>query len=270
MDPGEQPVTGAAQRRNRRRLRSRWLHEQQSIAAALATSLHHSSRGQKKARAGAEESEIELHGHGPEDSSSPAGALQSCTKKSPAEGGLPAWQSRRGHRNGFRSALWTHAGDVCACPVSRRSCGAEDQLVEVVRLFDTMVPEQVIDVSKITSQDVIPQRAVLRVPQMAEQLVRFTQSCPRTCVLVMFHGSNLRRGPHGCLRRWNLRGEAEEGATIPFVVATRTDVDRRGAGYGVPPLVPKGGHQERRPKGPEDSHQHQGGTCRVLRTFLGR
>ena len=34
-----------------------------------------------------------------------------------------------------------------------------------------MLLEQVIDVPKITSQDVIPQRAVLRVPQMAEQLV---------------------------------------------------------------------------------------------------
>ena len=46
-----------------------------------------------------------------------------------------------------------------------------DQQVEVLRLIDTVVPEQVIDVPKITSQDVIPQRAVLRVPQMAEQLV---------------------------------------------------------------------------------------------------
>ena len=45
------------------------------------------------------------------------------------------------------------------------------QLVEVLRPFDTMLPEQVIDVPKITSQDVIPQHAVLRVPQMAEQLV---------------------------------------------------------------------------------------------------
>ena len=58
MDPGEQPVTGAAQRRKQRRLRSWWRHEQQSIAAALATSLHHSSRGQKKARAGEEDSEL--------------------------------------------------------------------------------------------------------------------------------------------------------------------------------------------------------------------
>ena len=46
-----------------------------------------------------------------------------------------------------------------------------DQLVEVLRLVDTVVTEQVIDVPKITSQDVIPQRAVLRVPRMAEQLV---------------------------------------------------------------------------------------------------
>ena len=44
------------------------------------------------------------------------------------------------------------------------------QLVEVLRPCD-MVPEQVIEAPKITSQDVIPARAMLRVPQMAEQLV---------------------------------------------------------------------------------------------------
>ena len=43
--------------------------------------------------------------------------------------------------------------------------------MEVLRLIDTVVPEQVIDVPKITLHDVIPQRAVLHVPQMAEQLV---------------------------------------------------------------------------------------------------
>ena len=52
-----------------------------------------------------------------------------------------------------------------------------EQLVEVFRLVDTGVPEQVIDVPKITSQDVIPQRAVLRVPQMAEQLVTEATPC---------------------------------------------------------------------------------------------
>ena len=59
MDPSEQPVTGAAQRRKQRRLRSWWRHEQQSTAAALATFTHHSApRGQKKVRAGEEESEL--------------------------------------------------------------------------------------------------------------------------------------------------------------------------------------------------------------------
>ena len=46
-----------------------------------------------------------------------------------------------------------------------------DQLVEVLKPFDTFVPEQEIDEPKITSRVAIPQRAVLRVPQMAEQLV---------------------------------------------------------------------------------------------------
>ena len=45
------------------------------------------------------------------------------------------------------------------------------QLVEVLRPCDTMVPEQVIEAPKITLHDVIPQRAVLPVPQMAEQVV---------------------------------------------------------------------------------------------------
>ena len=120
MDPTGQPLS-AAQRRKQRRLRSWWRHEQQSIAAALATS---SLRGQKKARA--REEDYELHGQGPEDSSSQAGALQPVRRR-----------ARR------RAACQT----------------------------DTVVPEQVIEVPKITSTDVIPQLAVLRVPQMAEQLV---------------------------------------------------------------------------------------------------
>ena len=43
--------------------------------------------------------------------------------------------------------------------------------MEALRPFDTLVPEQVIDVPKITSRETIPQRTVLRVPQTAEQPV---------------------------------------------------------------------------------------------------
>ena len=46
-----------------------------------------------------------------------------------------------------------------------------DQLMEVLRPLDTVVPEHVIEVPNITLHDAIPQRAVLPVPQMGEQLV---------------------------------------------------------------------------------------------------
>ena len=59
MDLSGQPMS-ATQRRKQRRLRSWWRHEQQSIAAALATFTHHSAlQGQKKARAG--EKDHEMH-----------------------------------------------------------------------------------------------------------------------------------------------------------------------------------------------------------------
>ena len=77
-------------------------------------------------------------------------------------------------------------------------------------------------------------------------------------------GAAWRRRQHGCLRRWNLRGEAEEGATTPIVVVTRAADGGCGAGYGDPPFALQGGHRERRPTATVDWHQHQGGTCRVL------
>ena len=58
MDLSWQPVTRAAQRRRGRRLRAAWQHEQQPIAQALATFTHHSSRGQRTARAGEWGSEL--------------------------------------------------------------------------------------------------------------------------------------------------------------------------------------------------------------------
>ena len=57
------------------------------------------------------------------------------------------------------------------------------QLVEVFRHIDTVVPEQVIDVPKISSHDTILQRAVLLVPQMVEQLSDVPVPSPRDCVI---------------------------------------------------------------------------------------
>ena len=58
MDPSEQPISGAAQRRRQRRLRSMLRHERMFVAMALAEKLHHSSRGQRMARAGEEECDM--------------------------------------------------------------------------------------------------------------------------------------------------------------------------------------------------------------------
>ena len=64
---------GAAKRRRLRRLRSWWRHEQQAVAAVLATIQHHSDpRGQKAARTGGEGARDELHGQAPDEAPPPS------------------------------------------------------------------------------------------------------------------------------------------------------------------------------------------------------
>ena len=58
-------VDSAAARRRQRRLRQFLRHERLSVAVALAESQHHTSRGQKTARAGGE-ARVALHGQVPE------------------------------------------------------------------------------------------------------------------------------------------------------------------------------------------------------------
>ena len=89
----------AAQRREQRRLRSWWRHEQQSIAAALAT--------RRCTRAGEEESETKYTAKFRTRLFLPSRCSSACTTKSLAGGGLPAWQSRRGHRSGSRGTPWS-------------------------------------------------------------------------------------------------------------------------------------------------------------------
>ena len=62
--------SGSAKRRRERRLRAMLRHERQTVAMALAEKLHHSSRGQKLARAGGRARD-ELHGCAPEDAPPP-------------------------------------------------------------------------------------------------------------------------------------------------------------------------------------------------------
>ena len=68
------PVMSAAQRRRQRRLRSWWRHEQQSIAAALATSQHQLSPTETEEGQGRGGGfRVELCGEDPEASPSPCG-----------------------------------------------------------------------------------------------------------------------------------------------------------------------------------------------------
>ena len=63
---------------------------------------------------------------------------------------------------------------------------------------------------------------------------------------------------------------AAKAAPSALMVATRAADGGCGAGYGDPSFALQGGHRERHPTGTEDWHQHQGGTCRELRTLLRR
>ena len=135
--------------------------------------LHHSDlRGQKKARAGEEESEFNNTAK-VRKTPPPQPVLFSLYEEEPG-GGRPASlaeppgpQERIQRRTVEQLAEIAPMVQILDAPVPQSVV----QLVEVLRPCDTMVPEQVIDVPKITSTDLIPQRAVPRVPQMAEQLV---------------------------------------------------------------------------------------------------
>ena len=163
--------TEAASRRQRR-LREWLRHERLSVAMAQAESQHHAApRGPKMARAG-REVRVEPHG------------------EVPVVPGHPVWVSRGGHRWGVQRHTVEQMADVCPFvqilddPVPQM----ENLLLEVCRTLDLVVPEQAIDVPKIT-QGRIQQRLVdrdLRQAQMAEQLVemlefvQFVSLLPRT------------------------------------------------------------------------------------------
>ena len=165
----------AAQRRKQRRLRSWWRHEQQSIAAALATYSHHSAlRGQKTARAGEEERETKYTAAFRATVPPPEPVLFDLFEE-PGGGRPNLLLEPQGPQAGIQRHTMEHIADVVPMvqildiPVL---LGA-DQLVEVGRHLDFLVPEQVIEVPKISLAKVPRHRMVdlARPPQTAEQLV---------------------------------------------------------------------------------------------------
>ena len=143
-------ASGAAQRRKLRRLRAALRHEQQSIAMALASALHHSAdkttralynapRGQKNAGteyyALSDEDEVPVWGSRPPCLGEPRGP-----------------QERAQPRTVEQIAVYAPMVQILDAPVPQ----LVEQLPDILHFFDTLtpVPEQVIEVPKIVFDDV--------------------------------------------------------------------------------------------------------------------
>ena len=169
MDLSWQPVTGAAQRRRGRRLRAAWRHEQQSIAQALATFTHHSSRGQRTARAGEWGSELNFTAKTRKTPTPQAAGTQFFAMdvdEVPVAGSRPDRLTEvRPQERVLRRTVEQNVEPVRGVPVLDAPVPQMvDQAAEVVRFFVSLpfVAEQVIEVPTIILEDPIPQRALLR------------------------------------------------------------------------------------------------------------
>ena len=164
---------GAAKRRRLRRLRSWWRHEQQTVAAVLATYQHHSApRGPRTARTvgGARD---EPYGYAPEDvPPQAAGARYFAMDAGEDVGEAPA----AGRPAPLLEVLpqdrvQQRVDPVPVVPLLHVFVPQKvEQLVDILSPLDFHVAEQVIEVPKIEC----PPRAartVLRSSQTAEQLV---------------------------------------------------------------------------------------------------
>ena len=166
-------------RRRDRRLRMHWRHEQLTLQMALAAALHHSRdvgpvtynalRSQKTARAEATNNALRSQ------MSSVAGDTEFFSLYEDELGGTrpdrlyEVRPQERDQRHTVEqivdTALFVSSLDV---PVPHM----ENQLVEVCRLFDVLIPEQALEVPKISSTPCPPRRRRVRfAEQTAEQLV---------------------------------------------------------------------------------------------------
>ena len=170
---------GAAKRRRDRRLRMHWRHKQLTLQMALAAALHHSRdvgpvtyialRSQKTARAEATNNALRSQ------KSSVAGDTELFSFYEEELGGTrpdrlyEVRPQERDQRHTVEqivdTVLFVPSLDV---PVPQM----ENQLVDVCRLFDILIPEQAIEVPKISPTPRPPRRRRVRfAEQTAEQLV---------------------------------------------------------------------------------------------------
>ena len=172
---GAAHVTGSARRRRERRLRAYLRYARMSVQMALAEASHHTApRGQWIARAREEERETKYTAAFRATVPPPEPELFDLFEE-PGGGRPDLLLEPQGPQAGIQRHTMEHIADVVPMvqildiPVS---LGA-DQLVEVGRHLDFLIPEQVIEVPKI-SLDMAQRRRMVdlsRPPQTAEQLV---------------------------------------------------------------------------------------------------
>ena len=109
MDLSEQPVSGAAQRRRQRRLRSRLRHERMTVAWPWQRERTTSHEDRQLPGLGCGR-RVELHGHDSGPLHTPAGALQPLRRR--------AWRGRG--RTGSLPCPRRRSG-ICGAPCSRLS-----------------------------------------------------------------------------------------------------------------------------------------------------
>ena len=150
-----------------RRLRAALRHEQQSIAMALASALHHSAdkttRAQYNAPRGQKNAGTEYYVLSDEEDVVPAWG-----SRPPCLGEPRGPQERDQLRTVEQIAVYAPMVQILDVPVAQMG----EQLVDVLHFFDALIPvaEQAIEVPKIIIER-IPPRTSVREPQLAEQLV---------------------------------------------------------------------------------------------------
>ena len=168
-DPSGRPLSsGVAWRRGERRLRSMLRHERMTVAMALAEFSHHSSWGQRMARARVWRHE---QNYTAKVWKPPTPQSELFSLEEEPGGGLPAPLSEVAGRQGKveRHVVEDHGEraplvQILDLPVPQMG----DNVLDALRIPERLMAVQVIEVPKILI-DVIPARSLVPEPQTAEQ-----------------------------------------------------------------------------------------------------
>ena len=175
----------------------------------MATSLHHSSRGQKKARAGEGGGRVELHGRGLEDSCSQPVLFQ-LYEEEPGGRRPASLAEPPGPQEAGTATHMEQLADVAPVPsLAVPEPQMVDQVVDMIKHVDSVVPGEVVAVPKISWPSRFL-RTVLREPQKTEQLVEVPVPVPSFSGMCLWE-ETFRRTGHTWLGGFEWRLTASPG-----------------------------------------------------------